>query len=238
MDEKLVKKLATYRLPTTAIKLIKNTQMVFMVGITGAGKDSVRSKLLATGKYHHIVSHTTRHKRKNHGIWEQDGVEYHFIDFTTAENMLDTGGYVEAKIFSGNIYGTSVAEIQMAHDEGKIAISDIEVQGVAEYRAVAVNVIPVFLLPPDYDTWQARIHKRYDADIADSEDIKKRMTTAKTELKEALTKDYFEFVINDDLESTVRVVDEIAHGNFSSKKNDQARAIATSLVQDIETAGF
>jgi guanylate kinase len=238
MDNNLLKKLQNYRLPKPAISLIRNTKMVFMVGITGAGKDSIRTKLLNTGKYHHIVSHTTRQRRKNHGVWEQDGVEYHFIDLKTAENMLDEGGYVEAKLFSGNIYGTSVAEIQMAHDEGKIAISDIEVQGVAEYKAVAKNVIPVFILPPSFQTWQKRIHGRYDTESMDRADIKKRLKTAKQELKEALTQDYFEFVINDDLEKSVRIVDQIAHGHFSDKKNLAAREIAEKLLEDIETAGY
>ncbi len=238
MKQSLLEKLQNYRLPKPAIALIRNTKTVFMVGITGAGKDSIRTRLLDTGKYHHIVSHTTRPRRKNHGAWEQDGVEYHFIDLKTAENMLDEGGYVEAKLFSGNVYGTSVAEIQMAHDEGKIAISDIEVQGVAEYKAVAENVIPVFILPPDFQTWQKRISKRYDTESIDRVDIKKRLETAKQELREALTQDYFEFVINDDLEKSVRIVDEIAHGHFSDKKNLAARKIAEQLLKDIESAGY
>lgn len=238
MKQSLTDKLSSYSIPKHTLDLIKNTPMVFMVGITGAGKDSVRHKLLETGKYHHIVSHTTRAKRKNHGIWEQDGVEYHFVDFDTVESMLDRGGFIEAKIFSGNIYGTSIAEIQMAHDEGKIAISDIEVQGVAEYRSVADNIIPIFLLPPDFATWQARIAKRYGEEGANPDDIKKRMNTAKTELREALEKDYFEFLVNDDLEKTVDLADQIAHGHFSAKKNAQAKAVAEQLLEDIQTAGY
>lgn len=233
MERTLVDKLENYVLPKPAIKLIRNTKMVFMVGITGAGKDSLLEKLLETGKYHHIVSHTTRPIRKNHGIWEQDGVDYHFINFETAENMLDAGGYIEAKLFSGNIYGTSVAEIQMAHDEGKIAISDVDVRGVAEYRAVADNVIPVFILPPDFETWQKRLRSRYEGKV-DLADLNKRMTAALDELKEALTREYFEFVINDDLSKTVEVADEIAHGHISSKKNKQAKTIAEKLNADIE----
>lgn len=238
MKQDLTQKLANYTVPKKAIELIRSTDVVFMVGITGAGKDSVRHRLLETGNYHHIVSHTTRAKRKNHGIWETDGVEYHFVDPETIETMLENGGFVEAKIYSGNVYGTSVAEIQMAHDEGKIAISDVEVQGVAEYRGVADNVIPIFLLPPDFATWQARIAKRYGEEGNHPEDVEKRMNAAKMELQEALDKDYFEFLVNDDLEKTVKLADEIAHGKFSAKKNEQARLIARELLDDIENAGY
>ncbi len=132
-------------MPAKAVDLIRSTRIVFLVGVTGAGKDTVIRELLKSGAYHCIVSHTTRPPRLNHGVLEQNGVDYHFVDEPTVETMLGDGGFVEAKQFSGNIYGTSVAEIQMAHDEGKIAITEIEVQGVAEYRNVSDHVIPSFL---------------------------------------------------------------------------------------------
>lgn len=232
MDDSLKRKLADYKTPKKAIELIRNTRIVFLVGVTGAGKDTVIHELLKSGDYHGIVSHTTRAPRYNHGVLEQNGIEYHFVDFPTVEIMLDSGGFVEAKQFGDNVYGTSVAEIQMAHDEGKIAITEIEVQGVAEYRAVSDNATPIFLLPPDFETWQSRIHKRY-GDTVDPAEVRKRLETAKLELQEALDKDYFEYVVNKDLSTTVRIVDEISHGNFSREKNDQAKAVARNLLQDL-----
>jgi guanylate kinase len=230
----LTQKLSSYKVPAAAVDVITKTRVAFMVGVSGAGKDTVMEHLLASGKYHYIVSHTTRSPRSNHGIPEQDGVEYHFIDLTTAEQMLDEGKFIEAKMYSGNVYGTSVAEIQKAHDEGKIAISDIEVQGVAEYKAVAPNVIPIFLLPPDYATWQQRLAGRHEASHLAAEDMQKRMQTAKAELRDALDKDYFEFVINRDLEETVKIVDEVAHGNLSTKHNQEARKVAEELLRELE----
>lgn len=236
MEDQLKQKLANYKVPAHAVELIKNSKVTFLVGVTAAGKDTILHKLLESGQYHHIVSHTTRLPRRNHGILEQDGVEYHFIDLPTAEIMLEDGGFIEAKMFSGNVYGTSVAEIQMAHDEGKIAVTDIEVQGVAEYRAVADNVIPIFLLPPDFETWQERLKRRYGESEIDPADMKKRLATAKIELEEALQKDYFEYVVNNDLDTTVRIVDEIAHGNFSREKNAQAKEVAKNLLKSLESA--
>lgn len=220
-------------MPDHVTQLINNTRIVFLVGVTGAGKDTVIHQLLKSGEYHNIVSHTTRAPRHNHGIPEQNGVEYHFVDLKTIETMLDDGGFVEAKQFSGNVYGTSVAEIQMAHDEGKIAITEIEVQGVAEYRKVSDSVIPIFLLPPDFDTWQKRLSGRH-GETVNPDDLAKRLNTAKIELREALEKDYFEYVVNQDLQETIKIVDEIAHGNFSTAKNDQAKAVAQQLLIDLQ----
>jgi guanylate kinase len=230
----LAQKLSEYKVPPQAIEVITKTQVTFLVGVSGAGKDTVMKQLLAGGEYHYIVSHTTRQPRSNHGIPEQDGVEYHFIDLEAAEQMLDEGKFIEAKMYSGNVYGTSVAEIQKAHDEGKIAISDIEVQGVAEYKAVAPNVIPIFLLPPDYATWQQRLAGRHEASQLAAEDMQKRMQTAKAELRDALDKDYFEFVINRDLAETVKIVDEVAHGSLSTKHNLEARKVAEELLKELK----
>jgi guanylate kinase len=235
MDQTLAQKLEHYKVPAKAVELIRSTHVAFLVGITAAGKDTILKRLLESDDYHHIVSHTTRKPRENHGILEQDGVDYHFIDLETAEAMLDNGGYVEAKVFSGNVYGTSVAEIQMAHDEGKIAITDIEVQGVAEYKAFADNVIPIFLLPPDFDTWQARLLKRYGESGVDPEDLRRRLETNKKELQEALDRPYFEYVVNQDLDLAIKIVDEIAHGNFSKKKNEEAKEVAKQLLVDLDS---
>jgi guanylate kinase len=235
INENLINKLKSYKVPAAAVEVIRSAKIVFLVGVTAAGKDTVINELLKSTDYHCIVSHTTRPPRYNHGELEQDGIHYHFINLQEVERMLDNNEFIEAKIYSGNIYGTSVAEIQAAKDKSKIAITEIEVQGVAEYRAVSDTVLPIFLLPPDFQTWQSRLMKRYGEKI-DQEDLRKRMETAREELQEALDKDYFEFVINDQLESTISVVDQIAHVHLSAKKNEESKAVAQHLLAEIDRA--
>lgn len=233
-NEDLIKKLQEYTVPPKAVEVLRSAKIVFLVGITAAGKDTVINELLKSGEYHYIVSHTTRPPRYNHGELEQDGIHYHFINPQEVERMLDNDEFIEAKlVHNSNIYGTSVAEIQTAKDKSEIAISEIEVQGVSEYRAVSDTILPIFLLPPDFKTWYGRLTKRYGEKI-DQEDLRKRMATAIEELEDALTKDYFEFVINSDLQKTVSIVDELAHGSQSSKKNEEAKVVARQLLSEIE----
>ncbi len=232
MEEELIQKLASYKVPDKVIETVRSTKIVFLVGVSGAGKDTVRDALVKTGKYHYIVSHTTRAPRINHGVMEKDGQNYHFINQQIALNMLSNGQFVEAKIFSGNVYGTSVSELEKAKQEGKIAITEIEVQGVAEYQEITDQATPIFLLPPDFDTWQTRLAGRYEGK-PDQKDLDKRMATAKIELREALEKPYFEYVVNRDLAKTIEIVDEIAHGRHSDKKNHEARDVAEALLQKL-----
>jgi guanylate kinase len=234
MDSSLSRKLSDYRPDPSTKQLIQETPILLLVGPTGAGKDSLKDKLLETGKYHHIVSHTTRKPRINHGILEQDGREYHFIDKATAEKMLDEHGFIEAKVYSGNLYGTSVAEIQAAHDEGKVAMTDLEVQGVAEYKQLDPSVMAVFLLPPDFKTWQERLQRRY-GDVVDAEDSRLRLQTALDELQQLLTTDYYAAVINDDLETTYRQIKTIVESQDHTTPDEaQARVVAEQLAKDIE----
>lgn len=226
--------LETYKPSAETVRLVQQTPIVVLVGIAGAGKDSIKHKLLETNNYHHIVSHTTRAPRENQGILERDGEAYHFITFNQAAQMLQNGAFVEAKlVHRANIYGTSAVEIQKAHDDQKIAITDIEVQGVAEYKTISSNVIAIFILPPNYEIWQERLLKRYGS-AADKKEITERMRTAKEELEQALRVDYYHFVVNDDLGQAVEVADKIAHnGDIFNEKDDLVRAQAKKLLASI-----
>jgi guanylate kinase len=233
MDQTLAQKLENYQADDDAKQLVKDTPVLVLVGPTGAGKDSLKEKLLATGRFHHIVSHTTRKPRINHGILEKDGEDYHFIDKQTAEKMLDEHAFIEAKMYSDNLYGTSVAEIKAAHDEGKIAMTDIEVQGVAEYKALDPSVMAVFLLPPNFQVWQERLQRRY-GDVVDAADYRLRLKTALKELDQLLKTNFYVAVINDDLEQTYSHIETVINSKEHSTPDEPAaRAVAEQLAKDI-----
>lgn len=235
MDSELQKLVESYAIPAAAIELVRQTPVVLLVGISGAGKDTIKHRLLETGNYHHIVSHTTRALRTNAGVMEQDGREYHFISKEQAVEMIHRGEFIEAKMYSGNLYGTSVAEIQKAHDDGKIAITDLEVQGVAEYKEISSNVIAEFILPPSYNEWQRRLQARYGEKGGDPADIAKRMQTAIVELKEALERPYYHFVVNEELDEAVAAADSIAHHNDEFTTIDRSfRVWAERLLDDLQ----
>jgi guanylate kinase len=234
MTSSLRDKLATYQPAPIATQLIKKTSILLLVGPTGAGKDALKERLLKTGEYRHIVSHTTRSPRMNHGTIERNGVDYHFIDLATAEKMLQEKAFIEAKTYSDNFYGTSVMEIQAAHDKGKIAMADIEVQGVAEYKTLDPGVIAVFLLPPDFKTWQKRLQNRY-GDVVDVEDYTRRLQTALEELEQLLNTNYYVAVINKDLETAFHDVQAIVRAQGKQTPDDSAaREVARRLAQDIQ----
>jgi guanylate kinase len=199
--------IANYRPSQAGIDLVRDTKIVLLSGVSGAGKNTIIAELLKKPDYMNIVSHTTRKPRVNDGAMEKTGQNYYFIGTTTAEKMLKNGEFFEAKFVHGHIYGTSLAEIQRIHDLGKIAITDLDVKGVEVYKKFAPSVRAIFILPPNDKEWHRRLLTRGHIS---ANDLEKRIETSKFEMKFAKKHQYFDFVVNDDLATAVKEVNNLA----------------------------
>ena len=233
MDDiaRLEQKLADYKPSINTVNLVQQTPVLLLAGISGAGKDAIKVELLKTGKYHRLVSHTTRAPRNENGHLEQHGLDYHFIDLAKAEAMIDRRDFVESKIYSGNVYGTSVAEIRLARRKGKAAIGDIEVQGVGEYVAIDPKIRVAFILPVNYETWQRRLTARNGGPLSE-EVLAMRMQRALRELEHALGTTHMHFVVNHTLLEAAAEVDRMMHGKATSDQAG-ARRVAEEIHREI-----
>ncbi|MDO4902488.1 MAG: hypothetical protein Q4A21_02985 [bacterium] len=224
-----------YQTPPHAIELVEKSRILLLAGISGAGKDTTKKHLLKNPEYRDIISHTTRPPRENSGVMEQDGVDYNFISKEQAEEMLIARKFVEAKFVHGKIYGTSVAEIEAAHRDGQISVTDIDIHGIAEYKKLSSKVVAVMILPPDYETWRARFANRYQSEAEFERDFKKRLPEAIESLEAALAEPYFHFILNDDFRNTARIIDQIMHQDIEFNYKDiEVRLLAEKLLKDIK----
>lgn len=217
MDEQLAKLIDHYQPSDKSVEIVKSVPKVFLVGIAAAGKNAILRKITQSGKYHELVTYTTRPPRSNDGQVEKNGGEYNFIDHERAIEMLQNHEFVEAKwIHRQNLYGTVVDDYQQTRDNGKIAIADIDVHGAEEYMKISPDSTkPIFILPPDFDTWQTRFKARYEGRLGEGE-FQRRMYTAAQEIEHVLSKHYYSIVINDDLEDAVEQIKAIAGGEQQS----------------------
>ncbi|MDQ5972521.1 MAG: guanylate kinase [Patescibacteria group bacterium] len=218
---------ANYKPSEDTIAVVRSAKIALLVGVSGAGKGTIKAELINTGNYYPMVSHTTRKPRVNNGKPEIDGEDYHFIDLDEAKLMVEAGGFVEVKPYSGNLYGTSTDDIEVAASKGKIALNDIEVQGVGEYLEISDRVTALFILPPSVEKWQERTLGRGETDA-----LLARIATAPTELRTALDEPRYHFVINDQLDETVSYVRQIIEsGNVDPEKEAAGRELAQALLQ-------
>lgn len=216
------------------VELLRQTELVLLVGITGAGKNTVLNEMVKSGEYHDLITTITREPRYNNGVLEQDGVEYYFVSQERALELLKAGEYVEVSPVHGRIYGVTVDEVRKAHDAGVMAIADIDVQGVSKYKKLSDNVSAIFLVPPSYEEWQRRVRLRYPTEEEFLEDWPNRRASAVMELEKALTAPYYHFVVNDDLTLAVDACMKIAKNRDRFvRKDDETRLLARDLLDII-----
>lgn len=218
------------------ISLVRTSRITLLVGIAGAGKDTIKHELLKSTDFADIVSHTTRQPRVNNGILEQQGKEYNFISVSEARELMLQKAFVEVKSVHGDtLYGTTAAAIKSGQDAGKISITDIDVQGVAEYKQLSQHIIALFILPPNYETWRERLAKRYDTAEAFDAEWPKRRSSAIKELEFALSVPYYHFIINDDLQKSVATASELAHAaDHFRREDDEARLVARDILEELK----
>lgn len=170
-------------------------RIVIVSAPSGAGKTTVVRRLVAsTPRLVVSCSYTSRPPRGG----ERDGADYHFVDRGRFERMRDAGEFLEwAEVF-GRLYGTRRADSEAILAGGDDLVLVIDVQGAAQIRRAGVPSVGIFLVPPSFETLEARLSGRQE----DSpEQIRRRLEVARRELEAA--RDYDYVVVNDDLETCV-----------------------------------
>lgn len=228
--DKFQEVLKDYRPSAASQELFKKVPVVLLVGPTAAGRNTLINILQETGRYRMIVSDTTRAPRVVNGTEEENGKVYWFKSEENVLGGLEQGEYIEAAIIHNQqVTGANIAEIQAAYDSGKIALKEIEIQGAATYRTYKPDILCVFLLPPDFETWMQRIRDR--GGISD-DDMHRRLQSAVQEITEALHQDYYQFVVNTEIHAAAQAVGELADGRAADpEKQAHGRKQAALLLE-------
>jgi guanylate kinase len=160
---------------------------------SGAGKTTLCNRLRNEFPgLRFSVSHTTRKPRPT----EVDGREYHFVDRPTFEQMIRAGSFAEHAEVHGNLYGTSVKEIELARQTAAQGVLfDIDYQGARQIKATFPEAIGVFILPPSLAELERRLRGRGTEDEATTV---RRLEAAKSEIEHYGFFDYV--VVNDDVD--------------------------------------
>ncbi len=161
------------------------------------------------------TSFTTRAPREG----EQDGVDYHFVGRQKFKDMIERNDFLEWAEVHGNMYGTSLSELESLLEEGYDTLLDIDVQGASQIRERVKRGTFIFVLPPSLDVCRERLLKR-EGDA--TEDIELRMENAKREMEEVEHYDYI--IINDNLDTASEIFRSIIIAERSRRVNALAEA--------------
>ena len=221
--------LTDYRISPEAQQILESTKLVLLTGSSASGRNTVINELVRSGKYHFIVSDTTRSPRSNNGVMEKNGVEYWF---RTEQEMLDElreGMLLEAEIIHGRqVSGISIRELKKASQSQKVAIDEVDIGGITNVLAAKPDTIAVLMLPPSFDEWQRRLRAR--GEMSDSEYLG-RLQTALRIFRLARQDMALKPVINDTIAGTALEIDKLVT-DPSYQSTD--RQTADALLQELE----
>jgi len=224
------KLLSAYQASDHSKQILAGTNLVLMVAPSASGRNTIIQELLKSGKYHFVVSDTTRHPRKNNGELEQNGREYWFRTEDEILADVEAGNFLEAAVIHGQqVSGISVRELIRARDEARIAITDIEINGVHNVIQAKPDVKAIFVLPPSFEQWMLRMDGRGKLSLAEK---RRRMQSAVVEFDAALKHRYYRFVINDTLDHAVEQINAIAHGKLDRHVETEGRDLAQKLCNE------
>jgi len=211
--------LKDYKVSDEGRKILAKTPFMVMVAPTSTGRNTLINELVKTGKYHFIVSDTTRPPRENNGILERDGVEYFFRAEDDMLADIKAGMFLEAEVIhKQQVSGISIREIKKAQELDKIAITDVEILGGIAVANIKPDAWVIYLVPPSFDEWLNRINGRTPLG---KDELRNRLEGAIKGFRLALDNDCFTFIVNVEKEDTVKIIEEITRTGTHHRKDEQ-----------------
>ncbi len=203
---------------------------VFVISApSGAGKTTLNRRLLKElPQLSMSISHTTRQPRTG----EVDGEHYHFIDKTSFESMVARGEFIEWANVHGNLYGTSLSELERIKSLGKTPILEIDVQGWEKVKPLLPDAISVFILPPSLKLLWDRLESRGSDDL----DVRwKRFQNAYAEIQHA--NDYDSLIVNNELERAYQTLRSLVLSSQPKLASDpEALGLCQKLNDEFQSA--
>ena len=178
---------------------------------SGAGKTSISKKLLQKdSKLALSISCTTRPRRKA----EVNKKDYIFISDGDFKKQIKKGKFLEQASVFGYRYGTLSQTVSNFFKKKRDVLFDIDWQGFQQLKQSGMDVVGIFILPPNKKELIRRLKKR-GRDT--SEEMKKRMSLAQDEISHFPEYDYV--VVNDRLDLCVSKIQNIINAERLKKSN-------------------
>lgn len=171
---------------------------------SGAGKTTVVSHLMKRNNYFGFsISACTREPREN----EVNGKDYHFLSLEDFKQKIEENAFIEwEEVYPNKFYGTLKSEIERLWQEGKIVVFDVDVKGGINLKEYfGEKALSVFVKAPSLDIIKKRLFARQ---TESAETLETRLQKAEYEM--TFASQFDKILINDNLEETLKEVDQIA----------------------------
>ncbi|CAH1244590.1 CASK [Branchiostoma lanceolatum] len=184
-----------------------------LLGAHGVGRRHIKNTLITThpDKFAYPIPHTTRQRpsfastdttrtpRKD----EEDGKNYYFVSHDQMMADIANNEYLEYGTHEDAMYGTKLDTIRKIHEEGLIAILDVEPQALKVLRSAEFAPFVVFIAAPSIASMNEVQKKAMNA----NDNSLERLARESDMLRQAYGH-YFDLtIVNNDIEETIRILE-------------------------------
>ncbi|XP_065143342.1 55 kDa erythrocyte membrane protein [Paramisgurnus dabryanus] len=122
-----------------------NRKTLVLIGAPGVGRSHIKNSLLSKypEKFAYPAPHTTRPPKKD----EENGKEYYFISNDEMTKSIVGNELLEYGSHQGHMFGTKIETLHKIHEQGKIAVLDVEPQTLKVLRTAEFAPLMVFIAP-------------------------------------------------------------------------------------------
>jgi guanylate kinase len=160
--------------------------LIIISSPSGGGKGTLIKEVLKTvPNIGYSVSYTTRRMRDG----EENGRDYFFVSRAEFSGLIETAEFLEFAEVHGNLYGTSVNQIQQEISGGNDVILEIDVQGAESIRRKMPDAVGIFIMPPSFEVLRQRLTSRA---TEKKEDLSLRLRNSINEVRQY---EYFDYVV-------------------------------------------
>ncbi|XP_048349348.1 peripheral plasma membrane protein CASK isoform X12 [Sphaerodactylus townsendi] len=165
-----------------------------LLGAHGVGRRHIKNTLITKhpDRFAYPIPHTTRPPKKD----EENGKNYYFVSHDQMMQDISNNEYLEYGSHEDAMYGTKLETIRKIHEQGSIAILDVEPQALKVLRTAEFAPFVVFIAAP---TITPGIH----------EDESLQRLQKESEILQRTYAHYFDLtIINNEIDETIRHLEE------------------------------
>ncbi|XP_048349339.1 peripheral plasma membrane protein CASK isoform X3 [Sphaerodactylus townsendi] len=174
-----------------------------LLGAHGVGRRHIKNTLITKhpDRFAYPIPHTTRPPKKD----EENGKNYYFVSHDQMMQDISNNEYLEYGSHEDAMYGTKLETIRKIHEQGSIAILDVEPQALKVLRTAEFAPFVVFIAAP---TITPGIHElpKWCRKLPD-ESLQRLQK--ESEILQRTYAHYFDLtIINNEIDETIRHLEE------------------------------
>ncbi|XP_063306206.1 peripheral plasma membrane protein CASK isoform X7 [Pelobates fuscus] len=165
-----------------------------LLGAHGVGRRHIKNTLITKhpDRFAYPIPHTTRPAKKD----EENGKNYFFVSHDQMMQDISNNEYLEYGSHEDAMYGTKLETIRKIHEQGLIAILDVEPQALKVLRTAEFAPFVVFIAAPTITP-----------SITEDESLQRLQK--ESEILQRTYAHYFDItIINNEIDETIRHLEE------------------------------